>query len=258
MRKLGVGATVLAGLLLTASAFAAVGATLVLTNGQRVRADIFDMNAQGVVGRVNGSAAIVEHRRDCRDRLRGRRQQLPRQRTRPRGLGAAGPARRVARVRASRGHRRQQPAAHHVLGPRLLVQRRRAHLLLASGGGDVVAGPAGCPGWAGPSVFRPTADGCRRASRCSRAQPVLLVTTGEVRLSADPNDIATPAGSKIGRYDGAVAAPELERRRPDRPCRQWPSVRHRRPEVVPGPCDGPALSDGQRRRQRTTIRASSG
>lgn len=55
MRKLGVGATVLAVLLLTASAFAAVGATIVLTNGQRVRADIFDMNAQGVVGRVNGS-----------------------------------------------------------------------------------------------------------------------------------------------------------------------------------------------------------
>ena len=51
MRKLGVGATVLAVLLLTASAFAAVGATIVLTNGQRVRADIFDMNAQGVVGR---------------------------------------------------------------------------------------------------------------------------------------------------------------------------------------------------------------
>ena len=55
MRKLGVGATVLAVLLLTASAIAAVGATIVLTNGQRVRADIFDMNAQGIVGRVNGS-----------------------------------------------------------------------------------------------------------------------------------------------------------------------------------------------------------
>ena len=38
MRKLGVGATVLAVLLLTASAIAAVGATIVLTNGQRVRA----------------------------------------------------------------------------------------------------------------------------------------------------------------------------------------------------------------------------
>ena len=40
-----------------------------------------------------------------------------------------------------------------------------------------------------------------------QGQPVLLATTGEVRLSADPNDIATPAGSKVGRYEARSPLP---------------------------------------------------
>ena len=40
-----------------------------------------------------------------------------------------------------------------------------------------------------------------------QGQPVLLATTGEVRLSADPNDIATPSGSKVGRYEARSPLP---------------------------------------------------
>ena len=57
-------------------------------SGERVRGDIFDMDAQGVVFSINGTERASNTDGDCRDRLRRRRAQLPQQRS----LTAAGSA----------------------------------------------------------------------------------------------------------------------------------------------------------------------
>jgi len=202
MRKLGVGATALAVLLLTASAFAAVGATIVLTNGQRVRADIFDMNAQGVVGRVNGSErswntgeiAVIDFAGDGNnfpqnelDRA-GSGLLVLRDGSLVSGrlvdIGGSNPLRitfsgrdysssDVARIYFSR------PAVATTLPG-------QAGTALEPGRGNIRV-PANS-GWVSTGIT------------VVQGEPINLVTTGEVQLSTDPNDIATPAGAKSGRY----------------------------------------------------------
>lgn len=202
MRRLGVGATALAVLVLTASAFAAVGATIVLTNGQRVRADIFDMNAQGIVGRVNGSErswstgeiAVIDFAGDGNtfpsnelDRA-GSGLLVLRNGSLVSGrlvdIGGSNPLRitfsgrdyssnEVARIYFSR------PAVATPLPgqPDNPLQPGRGNIRVPANGGWVSTGITVIQG-----------------------EAVNLVTTGEVRLSSDSNDIATPAGSKSGRY----------------------------------------------------------
>src|SRR5262245_21170553 len=200
MRKLGVGATALAVMLLTASAFAAVGATIVLTNGQRVRADVFDMSARGIVGRVNGAeqswntgeVAVIDFAGDGNsfpanelDRA-GSGLLVLRNGSVVSGrltdIGGSNPLRltfsgrdyssnEVSRVYFSR------PAVASTPGQAGALEAGRGTIRVPAHGGWVSTGITVLQG-----------------------EPVNLVTTGEVRLSADPNDIATPAGAKSGRY----------------------------------------------------------
>lgn len=200
MRKLGVGATALALILLTATAFAAVGATIVLTNGERVRADVFDMNGQGIQGRVNGSerswspgeVAVIDFAGDGNsfpaselDRA-GSGLLVLRNGSVVSGrltdIGGSNPLRltfsgrdyssdEVSRVYFSR------PAVASTSGQAGALEAGRGSIRVPANGGWVSTGI---------TVYQ--------------GEPVNLATTGEVRLSSDPNDIATPAGAKNGRY----------------------------------------------------------
>ena len=202
MRKLGVWATALAVLLLTASAFAAVGATIVLTNGQRVRADIFDMNAQGVVGRVNGAerswntgeVAVIDFAGDGNnfpsnelDRA-GSGLLVLRDGSLVSGrltdIGGSNPLRITF---AGRDYSSNETARIYFTRPavaRTLQGEQSAPL--EPGRGNIRVPANG--GWVSTGIT------------VLQGEAVNLVTTGEVRLSSDPNDIATPAGQKNGRY----------------------------------------------------------
>jgi len=206
MRKLGVGATVLAVLLLTASAFAAVGVTIVLTNGQRVRADIFDMNAQDIVGRVNGSERSWSTGEIAVIDFAGDGNNLP-----GNELDRAGSGLLVLRdgslvsgrlvdiggtnpLRISfSGHDYSSSDVARIYFSRPAVATSLPAPPAAPLGGTIRVPANG--GWVSTGIT------------VYQGQPVLLATTGEVRLSADPNDIATPSGSKVGRYEARSPLP---------------------------------------------------
>jgi len=199
MRKLGLGSAVLAVLLLTASAFAAVGATIVLTNGQRVRADIFDMNAQGVVGRVNGSErswntgeiAVIDFAGDGNnfpanelDRA-GSGLLVLRDGSLVSGrlvdIGGSNPL----RISFS-GRDYSSSDVARIYFSRPAVATSLPAQTAAPLGGSIRVPANG--GWVSTGIT------------VIQGEPVNLLTTGEVLISADPNDIATPAGAKNGRY----------------------------------------------------------
>jgi hypothetical protein len=199
MRKLGVGATVLAVLLLTASAFAAVGATIVLTNGQRVRADIFDMNAQGVVGRVNGSERSWSTGEIAVIDFAGDGNNFP-----SNELDRAGSGLLVLRDGS-------------LVSGRLVDIGGSNPLRISFAGRDysssdvariyfsrpavATALPAQPAAPLGGSIRVPASGGWVSSGiTVIQGEPVYLVTTGEVHFSADPNDVATPAGAKNGKH----------------------------------------------------------
>ena len=171
-----------------------------LTNGRaRARRHLRHERA-GRRGQGEWLGAIVEHGRDRRDRLRGRRQQLP---ARTNSTARARACWSCATGRSCQGVSWTSAAATRCASrssaPRLLVQRRGAHLLLASGGRRRRCRRQ-------PVALRPGADhpcpgqqrlGRRRASRCVQGQrDDFSPRRAKSSLSSDPNDIATPAGSQ--------------------------------------------------------------
>ena len=104
----------------------------------------------------------------------------------------------------------------------------------------------------------PARSPCRRTSRgrptgitVRRGQRLTFQTTGEVQLSDDANDVATPDGAKQARSPRSAPMPQVARGRADRPHRQRRAVRHRQPDVDRRrPAAGVAVPRGQRRRVR--------
>jgi hypothetical protein len=201
MRKLGVGATALAALLLTASAFAAVGATIVLANGQRVRADIFDMNSRGIVGRVNGSeqswstddVSVIDFTGDGNnlpgnelDRAGSGLLVLRNGSLVPGRLTDIGGTSPLRISFSGRDYSSDDVARIYFSRPAVATSPGQSANTLPQGAGNIRV-PANA-GWVSTGIT------------VVQGEPVNLVTTGEVRLSSDPNDIATPAGAKSGRY----------------------------------------------------------
>ena len=119
--------------------------------------------------------------------------------------------------------------------PRLLDATTCAYLLLASGRPRPPFATSTAGGPSGGSIRVPAnRAGCRRVSRCSRGQPVTSRHDGRSPASARSERHRDAGRFERRQVRGAVAASELERRRPDRPRRQWRAVRHRRPEDIPG------------------------
>ena len=83
-----------------------------------------------------------------------------------------------------------------------------------------------------------------------------LHASGEITLSADQNDKATPAGSAYGPQGGERAGPHRQRRRPHRARRRRPRPRrerrggHWRSEDGDDAGGGPAVPAGERRSRR--------
>jgi hypothetical protein len=196
-----VGAIGGALLLAAATLFAQVGATVVLTNGERVRADIVDMNAQGIVVNAGGSQRAFNPGEVAVIDFVGGGNNFP-----SGELDRAGSGLLVLRDGSAVGGRLEDIGGRNPL--RITFNGRDYS------SNDVAriyfSRPSGAATSAQPNGALQSPNGVIRVPATAgwvstgitvvQGEPVYLNTTGEVQLSSDRNDIATPAGAKSGRY----------------------------------------------------------
>jgi hypothetical protein len=192
------------GLLVAAPAMAQDRATFVMKSGERVSADLVDMGAGGITARANGQTrtwplseiAVIDFSSS---------RSYPSSETR----------------RISGNHVLVLKNGSTVVGRLVDVSGNTPRRITFSENGTnrtfttdqvarlYVAAPGGSSGGTGNESLQPGTGRITVAAnrgwvntglRVSSGQRVNIRTTGEVRLSDDPNDIATPAGSKRGRY----------------------------------------------------------
>ena len=129
---------------------------------------------------------------------------FPQQRTRPRGHGPARPAQRVARcqgglvdIGGSNPLKRIYFTTGHDYSSNDVA---RIYFSPTPRSATALPAAAGCPGGRDHPCSRRNGGWVSTGITVFQGEAGHLATTGEVRLSADPNDIATTAGSKVGRY----------------------------------------------------------
>ncbi len=214
MNKLtGVAGVIALGLMLAAPASAQVGATLVLTSGQRVGGQLIDLNASGVVMTVNGSQRNFSVGEVAVIDFVGGGNNLPSGEVDKAGSG------HVLALRSGQ-----------VLGGHLDDVGGKSPLRITFSGSDYSSNdvariyfsrPPGTSNTGntgtGSSDLKPAQGRIRVAGNASwvstgvnvvQGQSITLQTTGEVQLSTDPSDTATPAGSTKGRYAQNAPLPQ--------------------------------------------------
>jgi hypothetical protein len=207
MKRLTVWAGVLAlALLSTAPLLARERATLLLKSGNRVSGDLVDMNASGFTIAVNGSNRKIPAGDVAVIDFRGNAGNLPAAEV-SRAAGGRG-------IAVLEGGRIIEGHLSDIGGTSPLrltfdtssgrvdhTSREVARVYLSAVPGSttgVTAPPPTQPGQlvivAGNRPWTPTGVYVNRGDR------VTFNATGEVQLSDDPNDLATPAGARSGRF----------------------------------------------------------
>ena len=207
----GMAGVIALGLMLAAPASAQVGATLVLTSGQKVGGQVIDLNASGVVMTVNGSqqnfglgnVAVIDFA----------------------GGGSNFPSGEVDK--AGSGHVLALRSGQVVTG-HLDDIGGKSPLRITFNGTDYSSNdvariyfsrPPGASGGdnGGGGSLKPATGRIRVPANSSwvstgisvvQGQTVGIQSSGEVRLSNDPSDTATPAGSSKGRYAQGAPLPQ--------------------------------------------------
>ena len=213
MKVTGMAGVIALGLMLAAPVSAQVGATLVLTNGQKVGGQLVDLNASGVVMTVNGSqrnfgvgdVAVID--------FVGGGNNLPSGEVDKAGSG------HVLALRSGQvlnGHLDdvggKNPLRITFSGSdyssndvaRIYFSRPQG----AGGGGN-----SGGGGDLQPATGRIRVPANARwvstGMSVVQGQSIGIQATGEVRLSNDTGDTATPAGSSKGRYAQNAPLPQV-------------------------------------------------
>jgi hypothetical protein len=197
------GAVMALGLIVVAPAAAqAVHVTIVRTDGARVRGDLLDLNATGIIYRdARGDSSLPERDVAVLD-LVGDGSNFPAAEVDKAGAGLLvlrNGSMIVGRLQDIGGKFPKRINFNHIDYSSNDVARiylsRPPGVTTLPGQPDNSLQP-------GTGAIRVPANGGWVATGITvyQGEPVNLLTTGEVRLSSDPNDIATPSGSKSGRY----------------------------------------------------------
>jgi len=199
--------------IVSAPAWAGVGATVLLKSGSRMSCEVLDLDASGLRVRVGGSERAIPIGEVAVIDFQGDATNLPRTETsraagglvvlrngqiveaRLHDLGGTSPLRVTVDASGNLRDYNSDQVARVYLAP------------VPGGGSETVAPPAGeAPGQKrvrveGTSLWTPTGIYVGRGER------VFISAEGEIRLSADPNDIATPYGSTTQRYAARAPLP---------------------------------------------------
>ncbi len=238
------GACVVAfALLSAATASAQAPATFLLRSGERVRGDLIDTDAKGMLVTVNGQSqtwnvndvVVIDFAGDARN--------FPRNEVDLIGSGSllvlTNGQTIQGRFKDVGGNRPK--IIYFTTGgqDRNFLSNNISRLYLAvppdstiGGGGSFQPLP---PGQVGTGTMQVQArDGwVSTGLQVRQGEVVTISSNGEVRLSSDPSDTATTAGSAKGRRAGERAAAERARRRLDWARRKRPALWYRQPAVVP-------------------------
>ena len=207
MRRLVLSATAVA-VLLAISVYAQVGATLVLTNGERVRGEVVDLNARGIIVNVNGSERSWSPGEVAVIDFVGGGSNFP-----SGELDRAGSGLLVLRSGSSVSGRLEDIGGRAPLritfGGRDYSSDEVARVYLSRPPGATTLPAQVDSSQPGRGAIRVPANAgwVSTGITVMEGEPVNIVTTGEVRLSSDPNDVATPAGAKSGRYAARAPLP---------------------------------------------------
>jgi hypothetical protein len=210
IRRWLVGLSCAAALFTASSAIAQQSATVVLRSGERVSGSLLDLDAQGLLVRVGGSdrrfnlndVAVIDFSgassypaNEVNAVQGGSHLMVLRNGQTVQGtlndVGASG-----ARInfRASSGERDYNAGD---------ISR----IYLARPSGSSATGTGNLTPAAGNIRVPATSRWVDTGITVQRGQTIALNTTGEVRLSSDPNDVAVPAGARSGRHAPGAPLP---------------------------------------------------
>ncbi len=201
--------TLALGLVLSTSASAQVGATFVLRSGEKVGGELVDMNARGLVANVGGSERAWSIGQVAVVDFVGGGNNFPSGEVNKTGSGHVLALRNgsvvVGQLTDIGGRSPLRITFNSGGSDRDYSSNEVARIYFArpsgsgSGSGSGSASGSLEPG-RGEIRVPATSRWVSTGINVGQGQTVNIMTTGEVRLSSDPDDIATPAGSKKGRY----------------------------------------------------------
>jgi len=209
LKRTVLSAVCAASLVLTGVAFAQTSATLTLRSGEKVNGDLVDLGGVGYTIRVNGSdrqiaqndVAVIDFTGGSMSdadwaKFSGTSQVLLRNGQTVDGslydIGGTNPLRLT--VKTANGDR--ELSSNDVAR---IVMARPDNVAIGT------SGVADTPAVAGAITVQANQPWTSTGITVKKGQRVTFTSTGEIQLSADANDIATPDGSKSGRK--AVNAP---------------------------------------------------
>lgn len=200
----GVGAV---ALLSAVTAWAGVGATVLLKSGNRVSGELIDLNASGLVVRSGGRERAIPLGDVAVIDFQGDASNLP-------GREADRAAAGVVVLRNGQlvdgalsdigGSAPLRLSVDTRNGPRDFTSDEVSRIYLSSVPGGGATPPAAAPGKIQVSSKQPWT---RTGLYVKQGDRVFIAASGEVRLSEDPSDTATPYGSTKQRYAAGAPMP---------------------------------------------------
>lgn len=194
------------GLLVAVTAWAGVGATLLLKSGNRISGELVDLNASGVIVRSSGRERAVPLGDVAVIDFQGDASNLPRNETERAGAGVV-VLRNGQRVEGTLsdigGSAPLRLSVDTRNGPRDFNSDEVARIYLS----DVPGGPEPPAATPGRIQVSGRQAWTRTGVYVKQGERVFIAASGEIRLSGDPSDTATPYGSTKQRYAGGAPMP---------------------------------------------------
>jgi hypothetical protein len=198
-------------LLSAATAWAGVGATVLLKSGNRISGELIDLNASGLVVRSGGRERAIPLGDVAVIDLQGNASDLPGKET-ERAAGGVIVLRNGQLVDGTLndigGSAPLRFSVDTRNGPRDFSSDEVARIYLSDVPGGAAAAPTTLPGTVpGKIQVLGRQQWTRTGVYVKQGERVFISASGEVRLSEDPSDTATPFGSTKQRYAPGAPLP---------------------------------------------------